>query len=275
MTAVTAKPPPYFTLRSTIACCVLFCVASVSAEPARIAIIIDDLGYEFSAGRRTVNLPGPVACAVLPDTPRGRELARAAHAAGKEVLLHLPLQSESGDERDEPGTIVLDTTREEFAKSFAASIASVPFVSGVNSHKGSLLTRHPGHMTWLMEEIRARGNLLFVDSYTTHRSIALPVARENGIPSARRDVFLDSDRNPDAIAQEFARLKRLARSRGLAMGIGHPYPETLELLERELPKLAAEGIELIGIGDYVALKDADRRLASSDVAAAAELATSH
>jgi polysaccharide deacetylase 2 family uncharacterized protein YibQ len=59
------------------------------------------------------------------------------------------------------------------------------------------------------------------------------------------------------------------------MGIGHPYPETLELLERELPMLAAEGIELIGIGDYVALKDADKRLASAESAAATELATSH
>jgi polysaccharide deacetylase 2 family uncharacterized protein YibQ len=258
-----------------IACCVCICFASVSAEPVRIAIIIDDLGYEFSAGRRAVNLPGPVACAVLPDTPRGRELARAAHAAGKEVLLHLPLQSESGDEHNEPGTIVLDTTREEFANSFAASLASVPFVSGVNSHKGSLLTRHPGHMTWLMEELRARGDLLFVDSYTTHRSIALRVARENGVPSVRRDVFLDSDRSPEAVEKEFARLKRLARSRGLAMGIGHPYPETLELLERELPMLAAEGIELIGIGEYVALKDTDQRLASAESNVATELATSH
>ena len=228
---------------------------TVNAKPApRIAIIIDDLGYELEAGRRAVNLPGPVACAVLPSTPRAIELARAARTAGKEVLLHLPMQSETDDADQEPGMIRLDTTREQFARSFAESFESVPFAIGVNSHRGSLLTQHPGHMEWLMEEITARGDLVFVDSYTTHRSVALQLARENGIPSVRRDVFLDSDRDDESIAREFDRLKQLARSRGLAIAIGHPHAETLAFLERELPGLAGQGYELVGIREYVALK---------------------
>jgi polysaccharide deacetylase 2 family uncharacterized protein YibQ len=258
-----------------LACAALLFMNPVLAAPARIAIIIDDLGYEYVAGQRAINLPGPVACAVLPATPRARDLASAAHSAGKEVLLHLPLQSESGDHFSEPGTIVLDTTRAEFAESFAASISSVPFAIGVNSHKGSLLTRHPGHMAWLMEEIRARGGLLFVDSYTTPRSIALKLARENGIPSARRDVFLDNDRDPESVAREFERLKRLARTRGLAIGIGHPYPQTLDLLERELPKLHADGFELISVSEYVMLKGVAARVAINEAITAPELATAH
>jgi uncharacterized protein len=131
--------------------------AAVWAEPPpRIAIIIDDLGYELDAGQRAVNLPGPVACAVLPSTPRARELARAAHVAGKEVLLHLPLQSEIDGMEQEPGVIRLDTTREQFARIFAESFESVPFAIGVNSHRGSLLTRHPGHMGWLMDQCARR-----------------------------------------------------------------------------------------------------------------------
>jgi uncharacterized protein len=234
----------------------LFVSAPAQAETApRIAIIIDDLGYELDAGQRAVNLPGPVACAVLPSTPRARELARAAHAAGKEVLLHLPLQSEIDGIEQEPGVIRLDTTREQFARIFAESFESVPFAIGVNSHRGSLLTRHPGHMAWLMEEISARGHLLFVDSYTTHQSVALRLARESGIPSVRRDVFLDDDRDEDSIAREFDRLKRLARARGLAIGIGHPHPETLAFLERELPGLRDQGFMLVSVSEYVALKD--------------------
>ncbi|MCI0517133.1 MAG: divergent polysaccharide deacetylase family protein [Woeseiaceae bacterium] len=229
--------------------------AMVDAEPVpRIAIIIDDLGYELEAGRRAVNLPGPIACAVLPSTPRARELARAAQMAGKEVLLHLPMQSAIDDADQEPGMIRLDTTREQFARSFDESFESVPFAIGVNSHRGSLLTQHPGHMEWLMEEITARGDLVFVDSYTTHRSVALQLARENGIPSVRRDVFLDADRDDESIAREFDRLKQLARSRGLAIAIGHPHPETLAFLERELPGLAEQGYELVGIREYVSLK---------------------
>ncbi|HEX2140022.1 MAG TPA: divergent polysaccharide deacetylase family protein [Woeseiaceae bacterium] len=226
------------------------CTAAGAAPPA-IAIIIDDLGYELSAGQRVVALPGPVACAVLPSTPRAALLAEAAFDAGKDVLLHLPLQPVEWDGATQPGAILLDTTHRQLSRSFEESLRSVPHVVGVNTHQGSLLTRHPGHMHWLMEEIRARGGLFFVDSYTTHESIALRLAREAGVPAVKRDVFLDPDRQAATVEREFARLKRLARERGMAVGIGHPYPATLALLERELPKLAGEGFRLVSISEYV------------------------
>lgn len=225
-------------------------VPSAAADSPRIAIIIDDLGYQRAAGRRAVGLPGPVACAVLPLTPRAAELAEAAHAAGKEVLLHLPLQS-LGEQDPEPGGIVLDMSRAQLARAFEDSLRSVPHAVGVNTHQGSLLTQHPGHMHWLMQEIAAREPLFFVDSYTTVDSVALQLAREAGLASVRRDVFLDPDRSPGTVEREFTRLKRLAREKGMAVGIGHPYPATLALLERELPRLADEGIELVGIGEYL------------------------
>jgi uncharacterized protein len=215
----------------------------------RIALIIDDLGYEFAAGQRVIGLPGPVACAVLPATPRGRQLAELAKQSGKEVLLHLPLQAENDVGRSDPGAMLLDMNRRQFATAFAENLASVPHVSGVNNHRGSLLTRHPGHMGWLMEELRARDGLFFVDSYTTHHSVALQLAEEAGIPAVRRDVFLDADRS--AVASEFERLLRLARRHGSAIGIGHPYPETLDYLERILPRLAAEGVDLVRVSELL------------------------
>jgi uncharacterized protein len=227
-------------------------VGSVPEPGPRIAIIIDDLGWHLAAGRRTIALPGPVSCAVLPGTPRATELAEAAYAAGKDVLLHLPLQP-VGYGAPDPGGIVLDMSHGQLARAFAASLASIPHAVGVNTHRGSLLTRHPGHMSWLMQEIRAEGGLFFVDSYTTHESIALGIARESGVPAVRRDVFLDPDRAEATVEREFLRLKALARQRGMAVGIGHPYPATLALLERELPALRAEGFVLVGISDYVGL----------------------
>ncbi len=225
-----------------------------AAQKPRIAIIIDDLGYSLALGRRVTELPGPVACAVLPATPRGKLIAEAANAAGKDVLLHLPLEALGQHGPTEPGSISLDMSRGEFARTFAEDIRSVPYAIGINSHRGSLLTQHPGHMTWLMQEINARGSLFFVDSYTTHASIALTLALESGVPAVKRDVFLDSDPSPESVAREFERLKDLARKRGMAVGIGHPYPATVELLERELPRLAEEGIELISISELIALK---------------------
>lgn len=223
---------------------------AVAAAP-RVAIIIDDLGYRHSDGLRAVALPGPVTVAVLPGTPLGSSLARAAHAAGKEVIVHLPLEASVDDGLEEPGGIRLDTTRRAFKTAFDAAVDGVPHAVGLNNHRGSLLTRHPGHMRWLMEEIGRQDGWYFVDSFTTPQSVALDIAQEHGIPAARRDVFLDARLDRASIVREFERLKRIARRHGTAIGIGHPFPETLAFLEEALPELEAEGIRLVALSSVV------------------------
>jgi len=221
--------------------------ASWGQPTPRIAIIIDDLGYQFEAGLRALNLPGAVSYAVLPATPSGTSLALAAHAKGKEVLLHLPLESVDRKNLEEPGAITLDMSRDAFHAAFGVALASVPHAIGVSNHRGSLLTRHPGHMAWLMEEIAARDGMFFVDSFTTHESVALQIAAESGVAATRRHVFLDNDRSPAALRKAFDRLTALARQKGVAIAIGHPYPETLEFLEHELPSLDGSTIMLIPV----------------------------
>lgn len=227
----------------------------ISADPVdidspRIALIIDDLGNWRSAGIRTASLPGPVACAVLPHTPFASLIAERAHDAGKEVMLHLPMAPIQKN-NVAPGTIFIETTRSQLARIFALDIESVPHVVGVNNHMGSLVTQHPGHMDWLMTEIRQHGGLFFVDSMTSEASIALKIAKENDIPATRRDIFLDNVPNETAIDREFQKLKKLARQNGIAVGIGHPYPSTLGYLEKVLPRLADEGIVLVSIADSI------------------------
>jgi polysaccharide deacetylase 2 family uncharacterized protein YibQ len=251
----------------------LFASQSLAESPPRIAIIIDDLGYQLDAGRRAIDLPGPVACAILPGTPRARQLAKVAHDHGKEVLLHLPLQAIEQQGRPDPGGITLDMSRARFAAVFAAAIESVPFAAGVNSHRGSLLTRHPGHMRWLMEDIHARDGLFFIDSYTTHASVALRVAAETGVAALKRDVFLDADPAPEAIQRELERLKAIASQRGHAVAIAHPYTATLEILERELPRLRAAGFELVPISALINGLDSLQR--EGQRAAAAEDPAGH
>lgn len=243
-----------------IAQCVRFILLVLllqSADAAKLAIIIDDLGYDLAAGQRAVRLPGPVACAILPQTPRATQLAMLAHESGKEILLHLPLQAMVADGGGEPGGLVLDMSERQFRAAVAQTLDAVPHISGVNSHRGSMLTQHPGHMSWLMDELLRRGDLFFVDSYTTLASVALKVALETGVPAVRRDVFLDPDPAPATVAREFARLKKLARQNGYAVGIGHPYDATLEFLEAELPNLRNEGIELVSVAELIAAHGAE------------------
>ncbi len=232
----------------------------------RIAIIIDDLGYQLEAGQRAIELPGPITYAILPQTPRGRLLAEAAHDQGKEVLLHLPLEAIAYDGPDEPGSITLDMSRKAFHRTFGAALASVPHAIGVSSHRGSLLTRHPGHMEWLMEEIRDREGMFFVDSFTTHASVALQLAAEFGVAAARRHVFLDNERSPEAMAKQFKRLTELAQRHGVAVAIGHPYPETLDFLERVLADLDEKTIELIPVSEALNSLNQQAQTSSNEAA---------
>jgi polysaccharide deacetylase 2 family uncharacterized protein YibQ len=218
-----------------------------SVSRIRVALIIDDLGHVGGVGQRVIALAGPVACAILPHTPYGSSIARRAHVAGKEVLLHLPLQSVNEFEATGFGTIKIDTTQTQLVRILESDIGSVPHIVGINNHMGSLLTQHPGHMNWLMGALKARGNLFFVDSYTSAASVALQIAREHGLLATRRDVFLDNVPTRDAIDKEFQRWKQIARKRGSAIAIGHPYPETLSYLENALPTLASEGIDLVTV----------------------------
>jgi len=217
----------------------------------QIVIIIDDLGYQLDAGVRAINLPGPVSYAILPATPNSDSLARVAHEKGRDVLLHLPFESVGQENSDEPGAITLDMSRAAFHTTFATALESVPYAIGVSNHRGSLLTRHPGHMAWLMEEIAAQDGMFFVDSFTTHESVALQMASESGVAATRRHVFLDNDRSPEGLLREFERLLTLARRHGKAVAIGHPYPETLEFLEGKLMELDARNIKLIPVSQAV------------------------
>lgn len=237
--------------RSLVATSLLILSGAAWADSHRVAIIIDDLGYHLADGKRAINLPGPIAFSFLPGSPRARALAERAHEKGKEVLLHLPLQALSAEDQPEPSEIHYDMSRERVGAIFGAAMQAVPHVVGVNSHRGSLLTRHPGHMRWLMEEIRDREELFFVDSYTHHKSVAMQIARETGVDALKRDVFLDPDKSPETVAREFERMKELARRRGQVVAIGHPYPATLELLERELPRLEEEGFKLVSVSELL------------------------
>lgn len=224
--------------------------AGAAAAPApRIAILIDDLGHDRAAGERVLKLPTAVGVAVLPLTPHAKRLARAASAGGRDLLLHLPLESLEAEPLG-PGAIEAGATPAAIQAALAQGLESVPGAVGVNNHMGSLLTQAPGSMRVLLRALHGRG-LFFVDSYTTERSVALRVARELGVPATRRDVFLDPEPGEAAIAAEWQRLLALARERGVALAIGHPNPTTLAFLERELLRLPEQGITLVTVGEVV------------------------
>jgi len=221
----------------------------------RISIIIDDMGNRLHEGSAAIALPGELTFAVLPHTTYSRRLATAAHDAGKEVMLHQPMEAITDNHLLGEGGITLDMTKRDIERTLRRNLASVPFTVGINNHMGSLMTRHPGNMAWLMAVLKRRGDLYFVDSKTTAESIAAQVARENEVPNSKRNVFLDHSIDTNAIKEQFARLIRLAKLTGSAIGIGHPHPETIAVLEELLPDLERQGIRLIPVSEMIQYRE--------------------
>ncbi|MGR8948866.1 MAG: divergent polysaccharide deacetylase family protein [Gammaproteobacteria bacterium] len=215
----------------------------------RVAIIIDDIGYQSRLGEAAVELPGPYAVAVMPFAPHSRRLASLADKAQKNVIVHLPMEALSRNHLLGEGAIFSSMAEHEIHAALKAALASLPQAIGVNNHMGSLLTSERKKMDTLMTAIAEHENLFFVDSKTTSRSAARFAAAAKGVTAVERHVFLDNDPIRSHIKEQLVRLVEEAKERGHALAIGHPYPATLATLKAWKP--AHLGVELVSLRDYV------------------------
>ncbi len=221
----------------------------------RIAILIDDLGYSHSSViREFIKIDDPISFSVLPHCPRTTEIADAVRQAGKDLLLHLPMQPEDWPDTDAgDGVLLTEHSHDEIRSLVASALESVPNVVGVNNHMGSAFTKDRARMRTVMSAIGGRG-LFFVDSMTTPQSVGLAEAGRAGIPTARNYMFIDSrldELGELDVASQLDALAGIARRRGSAIGIGHPRGGTLRALRRALPRLKETGIEIVPVSDLV------------------------
>ncbi|MBL4712066.1 MAG: divergent polysaccharide deacetylase family protein [Gammaproteobacteria bacterium] len=237
------------------------------------SIIIDDLGNNYKRGQEIIKLPAALTIAILPKTNYAKKLAILAKKNNKEVMLHLPMQSVE-HHRYTHGTLDLHMTKNEFEKQLQLNLNSIPHVRGVNNHMGSLLTQHPGHMTWLMDALSKRGSLYFIDSRTTNKSIADKIANEYNIPSLSRDFFLDPDNNSDTLRIQFDRFIKKINTRGYAIAIAHPHPKTIQFLQRHLKELKQHGITLLPVSKLISTaKRAEKKREKNYVACSGSACT--
>ncbi len=220
--------------------------------PPTIAIIIDDMGNYQEMGLRAINIPAPLTLSFLPFRPHTEEQARLAYALGKEVMLHAPMENTRSLPLGASG-LTSNMSSLQMTVTFRRAIRSVPFVSGVNNHMGSALTQNRPAMTLLMREL-SYYPLYFVDSRTTPASVAAEVAMTHAIPSLSRDVFLDHFISTKAIDFQFKRLIDIARKEGTAIAIGHPHKETIEYLEKVLPRLGEHGVAIATVKGIWAIR---------------------
>lgn len=217
----------------------------------RLAIIIDDLGKDADFAEALSRLEIPVTGAVLPDLPASRQSAELLHAAGREVLLHVPMEPLDYPQAD-PGRepLFVNLPDSEIRRRLGIYLDSVPYSDGANNHMGSRFTADRAALAPVLDFFAEKG-MFFVDSRTSAASVAAEEAKARQIRTAQRDVFLDNVADVPAIRAQLRKAVGLAAKNGRAIAIGHPHAATLEALKRETPALQRAGIVVVPVRELV------------------------
>ena len=216
----------------------------------KVAIIVDDLGYKKELAFWFLRTEIPLTYSVLPGAPFTRSIAGDIREAGRELMLHLPMEPKQyPDVNPGPGAVLLSMDADEIRDVLDKDLKEVPGASGVNNHMGSSFTENSEKMQVVLKELRKR-ELFFIDSRTTSGSMGYRMAGELGVPSNKRGVFLDNDLDPRAIEIQVERLLSMARHSGSAIGICHPHPETLDVLRKYFQQVHEE-FQLVQASDLV------------------------
>jgi polysaccharide deacetylase 2 family uncharacterized protein YibQ len=223
---------------------------SRGARNPRLAIIVDDLGYERSAADALFALPFPLTVSVLPHLPLSTEVAEEAFRRGDQVLLHLPMESEADGAKPEEVELRVGMNSQQVESALEGMLETVPHAAGVNNHQGSRATSDPALMAELMPALRQRG-LFFIDSRTAASTVAYDTAERAGVRAASRKVFLDDTATREAVLKQLDLAARDAARDGFAIAIGHPRPTTIAALTEGVPRLEARGVRLVFVSDVV------------------------
>ncbi len=217
----------------------------------KVAILIDDIGQDLKPLDELLRLDAPIAFSVLPFCSHSVRAARRIHEAGREVLLHLPMEPLDHPERNPgKGALLISMNEREMRSQLEEDLRAVPFVRGVNNHMGSRFMQDRKKLGVLFSELRKR-DLYFIDSLTTADSKAAEVAGETGVKFASREVFIDHARDREMV---FRNMKDLLKKKGQRQDlliIGHPYPETIQALKTFLPRLRSAGVEVISLSELI------------------------
>ena len=220
---------------------------------ARIALVIDDVGYSLDTLQVFLDFPGPIALAVLPQLPHSRESARLIRKAGKELLLHLPMEAMNGEDPG-PGAILSSHSAGEIRELLKRNLAGLEAAVGVNNHMGSRATADLRVMEVVMEHLRGSGRF-FLDSRTTAATVAPAAAQAASVDFIERDVFVDNQTDPASMRAAMERGVVIARERGHAVLIGHAHnPELVGILRELLEELHPHGVRLAPLSELVRAK---------------------
>lgn len=217
-----------------------------TAGTPRVAIVIDDMGMDRVHSNKAVALPAAVTLAYLPYAENLGRQTESARAAGHELLVHMPMEPVQSGVDPGPDALRVGLSEAEIRRRVARHLSAFSGYVGINNHMGSRFSAYAPGMEIVIDELRAR-RLLFLDSRTTAHSVGADLAAKDGIAYTERQVFLDNEPTPAAIAERLRDVEAFARQHGAAVAIGHPHAATLDALARWIPDVQSRGFVLVPI----------------------------
>lgn len=216
---------------------------------AKLAIVLDDFGYNGDIIDTINTIPEPLTYSVLPYKEYSTAAAESGHAAGRQIILHLPMQPLSGGS-SEVVNISTEMGGQQISGITAKAIDSVPYVIGVNNHQGSRATTSRETMVSVLNVIKQRG-IFFLDSRTNSTSIAKQTAGSMGVSTAANELFIDNDNDVDSIKERLRQAGKIALRDGSCIIIGHARPNTAEALRSMTAELENQGIEFVFVSQLM------------------------
>ena len=219
-------------------------------KKAKVAIIIDDIGYQREIAEQIMDLNYPIAISVLPFLPHSQVVSQMAKEKGLTVLLHLPMEPHDSNTDPGKGAIFTTMNEQEIKAKIQANLKDIPYIDGVNNHMGSKATEDELIMRTVLHELIER-DLFFLDSMTSPHSVGYRLSKELGLRTAQRTVFLDNEQDTDYIRNQVAILRDTALKYGNAIAIGHPYCKTVDVLKELESLLKPEGVEIVPLRELL------------------------
>ncbi len=227
---------------------------AVPTKLPKIAIIIDDIGYDRYIAQKFLDLDAVLTFSILPHSTHDKRIAMMAHSKGFDVMLHLPMEpNEYPLINPGPGVLLTSMSPDQLINQLDEDLDAVPFVKGVNNHMGSKMTTIAPQLHQIFSVLKKR-KLYFIDSRTTVDTLCGPSAQLLQVPFGQKDVFIDHIPKPDFIRETIHRLIKIADRHGEAIGIAHPHTTTYEVLREMLPELKEKAI-LVRASDIVHIAD--------------------
>jgi polysaccharide deacetylase 2 family uncharacterized protein YibQ len=222
---------------------------------SKAVIIIDDMGNQYKPCLPLIKSKYPITFSVLPNCPFSKRISQEGHESGHEIILHAPMEAwdnESNQRASKTGHLFLTTAmdNQELTDQLETMIESVPNIIGISNHMGSKFTGDSTKMEVLMRLLKDK-SLCFLDSRTSNNSKGLSLAKEFGVPSVGRGLFLDNDQSYDQTVEQIVKLMEMSTAEGIAVGIGHPYPSTIKALTDMLPRFKKNKIEIVPLSEII------------------------